>query len=296
MKWIRLSFVWCLQIELLVLPGASWGHDGPHPHIHGTGNGHDGVPTEFVAFAPGTSNRVSIEIRDGFRYITANGIPDHETGQFPNRGNPNSIRPQSYVFRVPINPQPKQETDDSNANERSDRRLPSPPPLMGVALNGVVFDPGTAEFWRRDPRSGWNYEALSGKIDLGLDESNAHVQPTGAYHYHGVPNALMEQLGGNAVSMLLLGYAADGFPIYAPRAYSEPLNSESEIRELKSSYRLRSGPRPVGSPGGRFDGTFVQDYEFMKGLGDLDEYNGRVGVTPEYPQGIYYYVITNQFP
>ncbi|MCA8998272.1 MAG: YHYH protein, partial [Planctomycetaceae bacterium] len=49
-------------------------------------------------------------------------------------------------------------------------------------------------------------------------------------------------------------------------------------------------------PGGRFDGTFVQDYEFMKGLGDLDEYNGRVGVTPEYPQGIYYYVITNQFP
>ena len=33
-------------------------------------------------------NEVSIEVLDGFRYITANGIPDHVTGPFPNRGQP----------------------------------------------------------------------------------------------------------------------------------------------------------------------------------------------------------------
>jgi hypothetical protein len=28
---------------------------------------------------------------------------------------------------------------------------------FGVALNGVPFDPLTAEYWRRDRRSGWTW-------------------------------------------------------------------------------------------------------------------------------------------
>src|SRR5579862_1764941 len=47
---------------------------------------------------------VTIEVRDGYRYITSNGIPDHPTGQFPNSGNPNTIAPQRYHFRVPLSP------------------------------------------------------------------------------------------------------------------------------------------------------------------------------------------------
>ena len=38
------------------------------------------------------------------------------------------------------------------------------------------------------------------------------------------------------------------------------------------------------------------DYEYVAGLGDLDECNGRYGVTPEFPQGTYYYVVTSEFP
>ena len=34
----------------------------------------------------------------------------------------------------------------------------------------------------------------------------------------------------------------------------------------------------------------------LAGLGDLDRCNGRTGVTPEFPNGIYYYVITSTFP
>ena len=51
---------------------------------------------------------------------------------------------------------------------------------FGVALNGVPFDPGTAEYWENDRSSDWRYDALSGKINLGLDQNNAHVQPNGA--------------------------------------------------------------------------------------------------------------------
>ncbi len=52
--------------------------------------------------------------------------------------------------------------------------------LIGVALNGVVFDPGTAEYWAERPSVRLELRCpLSGKINLGLDQNNAHVQPTG---------------------------------------------------------------------------------------------------------------------
>jgi len=227
-------------------------------------------------------NRVDIAVRDEYRYITANGIPNHHHGDFPNRGNPNSIRPQSYTFRMPANPRV------------ADRLTPLGMNLFGAAINGVPFDPGAAEWWNNDPFSGWQYEALSGKINLGMDRNNAHVQPNGAYHYHGLPTGLISQLGAEK-RMMLIGYAADGFPIYEQYGYSEAKNSQSQIQKLRSSYRLRQGTRPDG-PRGTYDGTFVADYEYVSGAGDLDQCNGRNGVTPEYASGIYYYVITSEFP
>ena len=43
-------------------------------------------------------------------------------------------------------------------------------------------------------------------------------------------------------------------------------------------------------------GSFRQDWEYIAGSGDLDECNGRTGVTPEFPAGIYYYAITDTYP
>jgi hypothetical protein len=43
-------------------------------------------------------------------------------------------------------------------------------------------------------------------------------------------------------------------------------------------------------------GAFTQDFEYIPGYGDLDECNGRIGVTPEFPDGIYYYMVTDEFP
>lgn len=227
-------------------------------------------------------NRVEIVIHDDYRHIRSNGIPDHQAGRFPNRRNPNAIAEQDHRFRVPVAP---------NAADTVTRLGLSP---FGVAVNGVPFDPGAAEFWRGDRNSGWQYEALSGKIDLGLDKNNAHVQPGGAYHYHGSPKGLIAKLGQDR-AMVLIGYAADGFPIYDSRGYSEAEDPNSEVKRLRSSYRVKKGRRPSG-PRGRYDGTFVEDYEFVADAGDLNECNGRTGVTPEYPEGTYYYVVTDEFP
>lgn len=166
-----------------------------------------------------------------------------------------------------------------------------------MAVNGVMFDPGTAELWNGDMR--WHYEALSGFMakhgSLGMDHNLAHVQPTGAYHYHGLPMGLLEQLDYKH-KMALVGWAADGYPIYGPYCYSNSDDSKSRLKEMKSSYRLKSGSRPAGSPDGEYDGSFAQDYEYVKGTGDLDEFNGRVGVTPEFPRGTFYYVLTETWP
>lgn len=235
-----------------------------------------------AAAARAQSNRVEITVDDDYRYIRSNGIPNHAPGQFPNRNNPNAIAPQRYAFRVPLHP----------------RAAPKMAPVglqdFGVALNGVPFDPSAAEFWARDPESGWQFEALGPAVNLGLDQNNAHVQPNGAYHYHGVPWGLVYSLNGSE-RMTLIGYAADGFPVYAIYGHRDPNDARSPIVKVRSSYRLRKGMRDDG-PGGRFDGSFVEDYEFVGGVGDLDGANGRFGVTPEYPDGIYHYFVTEAFP
>lgn len=242
-------------------------------------------PTDFWRFlisAAEATARVRIDETAGYRYITADALPDHATGQFPNRGNPNSIRAQHLSYRVPLRPQ----------------KAASPTPLghqpFGVALNGVPFDPLTAEYWNSDRRSGWNIEALSGKLNLGLDRNNAHVQPDGTYHYHGVPTGLMERFATKDAPVLL-GYAADGFPIYGPWGPTDAAAPSGPMINLKPSFRIKTGVRPNG-PGGRYDGTYVQDYEYAPGAGVLDACNGRTGVTPQYPRGTYYYVLTTAYP
>ena len=60
--------------------------------------------TSLTTNTPAQQNQVEITVEDGYRYIRANGIPDHPTGQFPSRNNPNAVAPQDYAFRVPANP------------------------------------------------------------------------------------------------------------------------------------------------------------------------------------------------
>ena len=143
----------------------------------------------------------------------------------------------------------------------------------------------------------WNLEALN--VRIGLDCNNAHVQPTGKYHYHGSPILFLQSLNISTSEMTLIGYAADGFPIYYKYAFANPGDINSEVVAMASSYRLKSGNRGgdgITSPCDEYIGVYLNDYEYIEDLGTLDEANGRTGVTPEYPGGTYYYVITDEFP
>ena len=270
-----------LRVALLLSVGA-WICS---PELATSAEGEDGPDGQVR----GDPSKVQITVKGDYRYIFSNGLPDHPRGAFPNRGNPNQVQAQPYRFRLPLQPAP---------SARATRLGHFP---FGVALNGVPFDPGAAEWWRNDRRSGWQIEPLSGAVNLGLDAHLAHVQPNGAYHYHGLGQALLARRRPDAMTQV--GWAADGYPIYlpwAPRAGStEGGGSVARgLREVRPSYRLKAGTRAGGEegPGGRFDGTYVQDYEFAPGSGDLDEHNGQVCVTPEFPAGTYCYFLTDAFP
>jgi len=226
------------------------------------------------------------------RYLTANGVPDHEVGTFPNVGNPNTIGATSVSATYSLMPAVVS-TTGSNAT------------VVGFALNGVKFDPNTGGSCNNDGSScsligntgNWNMEALGqSAFNFGADENNAHVQPTGEYHYHGMPEKFIAKLNKGA-AMTLVGWAADGFPVYARYGYMMAMDATSAIKVLSGSYKLKTTPdanRPATSLYAM--GTFKQDYEYVAGLGDLDECNGRTGVTPEFPNGIYHYVITDSYP
>jgi hypothetical protein len=229
---------------------------------------------------------VSITVEGERRLVTSNGLPEHITGDFPNPHDPVPLRAQQLHYAMPLR------------GKVAEKVTPLGMWHFGVAVNGVPFDP-SGPFWNRDGNSGWQFEVLcpANAVALGIDVNRAHTQGRGMYHYHGLPTGLLWDVRRESPEqpMNLLGYASDGFPIYGPDATAAADDLKSPPRRLRSSYRLRSGHRPSG-PKGRFDGTFVEDFEYVAGLGDLDECNGRTGPTPEFPAGTYYYVITDEFP
>ena len=243
-----------------------------------------------LADAVGADSVYEEIVQGDARLITANGVANHDVDAFPNDGNPNSIVEQSYTYQVPVSP--------SGAGEVLTG-------VFGIATSGVVLDPGTAE--RYDGGGDWNYEALRyggapGYFDtdstfhpdsLGLDCNFAHVQPDGSYHYHGVPTGLVPE----SPELAFVGWAADGYPIFGRWGHEDANDPSSPLVEMRASYELRDGERTSG-PGGAYDGTFTQDWEYQAGLGDLDECNGRVGVVTIDGEQVetYHYYLTYTFP
>jgi len=226
----------------------------------------------------------TIDLERGVRIITANGIPEHKTGEFPNQGNPNTIAPQKAKYSIPLTPKPAEEHISAQGVR------------MGILFSGVELDPFTGEFFqgKNGVNRAWNITTLTSTVDLGLDCNNGHVQPNGKYHYHGTPNAYLDEMKADGSEMIKVGYAADGYPIYYKWGYTE----SGEIAALESGYRLKEGARPGDgefAPDGEYDGTYFQDYEYVEGVSSLDACNGRFVKTPE-SENEYYYVITDNFP
>ena len=214
--------------------------------------------------------QVSVTVDGSTRTIVANALPDHETGEFPNDGNPNTISEQDVTYEYTTEP-----VFTGDATEAR---------TTGVAVNGVKFEPGTAETVSCDSGETYRVEALQDIYNLGLDFNNAHVQPTGEYHYHGA-SAMLAEAYATDDDLVHVGFAADGYLMYY-----------SKSGALESGYELstdaRTGTDCAGSTalrdddveveGTAPDGTYTSDWVWSDAGGDLDASNGTDidGTTP----------------
>lgn len=207
---------------------------------------------------------------------------------------------------------------------------------IGYWINGVnMYNPSAA----KDAPNGYltfsnlNYNAAYETVKnysyyLEQDNAGGRTTSNGNYHYHNfsfedawttgtahvgtgtkvvatgtAEISLISYLSGglqhNDGHSKILGWSLDGYPVYGPYGYNLPLDSNSGIRSMVSSYSVYTNVQDI--PARVTDGVlntfeyplgiFIQDFYYTGG-GDLDVYNGRYCVTPEYPQGTYAYFCT----
>lgn len=246
-------------------------------------------------------------------YLYCSGIPAYPTGPFLD-GNPSLAGDANYLFRIPRTPQ--QNTGTLTATGLGQ---------IGVFINGVpMYNYADAQSYNN--QNIWHRNAVVAE-NGGFDCSKGHPAPNqqnlneSYYHHHQNPIAFNTALSSPASTICnsypaaslyaldstvhspIIGYAFDGYPVYGSYAYANT-NGTGGITRMRSSYRLRSITQRTTLPDGTVLqpsqygpainstyplGIYKEDFEYVQGLGDLDEHNGRVCVTPEYPSGIYCY-------
>lgn len=223
---------------------------------------------------------VSITAENGQCTISSNSIPNHDFNDGA-RGFPNNVGEVNEGFTFTASPEPAGSITPLTINRDN-----------AILLNGVKVDVlAAACFGVGDERTGcndsnqpWRLDPMHGPNGFNVDMNNAHAQPDGAYHYHGPPPIFN---GDDQTPSGVIGFAADGYPIFGPY-----FDAGGTIRLAEPSYRLKTGNRPTGTgnPGGVYDGTYRDDYEYIAGQGDLDECNGMT------VNGQYGYYVTTEFP
>lgn len=224
-------------------------------------------------------------------YFASNAIPNHDfNDDTANFGGPASEQDLNYT----ITRSPSFAASTTALTQQTKN---------GIMLNGVILDILSAGCYKPsdptadsdgnvqigcDSDAAWLLDPLSTDHKFGADLHNAHVQPGGMYHYHGNPKAMFDDNPG-ANGSPVIGFAADGYPIFGSYFYDEATGA---VRKAESGYTLKAGSRTAIdglNPGGEYTGIYVADWEFTD-AGDLDECNGMT------VDGQYGYYAVDEYP
>lgn len=235
------------------------------------------------------SGHLKIALENEQCVFSTNAIPNHDFND-GDRTFRNPVSEQELTYTIPQSPSKKDNITELSL--RTDNALF----LNGVKLDLLAagcFGVGNGFIGCGNTEQPFRYAPMSSLNSFGTDSHNAHTQPDGTYHYHGNPLAMFT--ASDKVVSPVIGFAADGFPIYG--SY---FDDNGTIRKATSSYVLKDngGPRDdvvfagkTYSPGGDYDGQYVDDYAYdTTSGGDLDECNGMT------VNGHYGYYVTDAYP
>jgi hypothetical protein len=125
--------------------------------------------------------------------------------------------------------------------------------LIGVMISGAaLYNPFEGDGTTVAMANNFTITDANGITASFVDKCAGHPIPnSGAYHYHGLPNCVTTKVDKAKGASHIIGFALDGFPIYGGR----------DIKGKTINVNL------------------------------LDKCNGIFSPTPEFPKGIYHYVL-----
>lgn len=202
------------------------------------------------------ASNVTLNYTNGQVEYKSNGLPAHARAKeyaVPN-GQGNAMLPTASTAKVMTDPSKAQSYDFKITTKPTMAKSTTAAPLgtIGVMISGAaLFNPYEGDGKTVALSSNFSIKNSSGEDVYFLDSCNGHPQGSGIYHYHALPTCITKTIDKDGSASHLLGIAFDGFPIYG--------NQDENGKILTAD--------------------------------QLDECNGINSATPEFPDGIYHYVL-----
>lgn len=213
----------------------------------------DATTTAGIKAAKWGSN-VTITFGDGSFEFKSDGLPNHARQTeyaLPNSG---VVVPSAATAYAAADPTKAQSYDFKIPTKPTKATTPTATSLgtIGVMISGAtLFNPYEGNGTTVATASNFTVKNAAGNDVAFLDSCNGHPTPMGEYHYHALPACVTAVVDQPNGPSHIIGVAFDGFPIYGDRS---------------------------------IDGTKVT-------AAQLDACNGITSPTPEFPEGIYHYVL-----
>lgn len=223
----------------------------------------DGSPadTKEAVSKTGWGDNVTITVDDTSFRFRSNGMPNHTLQTeyvMPDDASPCIPHPTAECSHVEPVVTAVQENSLDYTIPTSPRRITEtfslPFGAMGVIISGSpVYNPYEGDGKTVAMNANFTLTDSQGQKVAFMDSCNGHPSPhpVEQYHYHGLPGCVTAQVDEENGPSHIIGYGFDGFPVY--------------------------GDRDI-------DGKPIDPES-------LDECNGIESPTPEFPDGIYHYVM-----
>jgi len=215
------------------------------------------VDTAAALEAAHWAPNVSVTSRSGSVVISSDGLPSTTFWTRPSEyavPDPGVVVPDAATAQVAADPTTSSPITLTVAAVPtwSTTTTPTAGGAIGILLSGAaLFDPYEGDGTTVALASNFTITDAHGDPVSFVDGCNGHPSPTGEYHYHGLPTCITDVVDGSTGPSHILGVALDGYPIYGDRD-------------------IHGDPVPTSA---------------------LDACNGIYSPTPEFPSGIYHYVL-----
>ena len=203
------------------------------------------------------SSSVTVSFTNDYLTLKSTDIPNHERDTYYAVPNAGVVVPDASTATIAKDPTRAQSLSFKIPLHPKYVSTPTDTPLgsIGVMISGsVLFNPYEGDGKTIAMSSNFYIKDSVGKKVWFVDHCSGHPTPMdGQYHYHALSSCVSRQVDKSTGPSHIEGLALDGFPIYGPR----DMNGKNI---------------PVSA---------------------LDKCNGISSATPEFPNGIYHYVLPN---